>query len=396
MINSGVTVALASQCIVIDTNALWGDLRLAGIAWQVLAAATTDTPTCLRFCSTVIDEAVAKFTERADLEARHLTDVTCKYLADAALIDPVLAALQEEVAGFEDYLADRILEGLNARILPYPEVTHEEMTARALRRTPPFDQKGNGYRDSLIWLTALAEAESLEAGLIVVSNDSAFKDPEKGKDIALHPALIAEAAERGVAARLCPTLGYLITQYLYPDAGERADISALAASKALEQIISFLAENLSDPSTTPSMEVQAMGLPPSVTDFKIDYVEDVHDVKLTKLQEIENGRVVHAFTAKCAAELEVSVHEGVAGAFGWPVEERYGHGEVSALVYRSVDVSGLVTLSPFGLAEAAEATEWSADPATSDAVWGEECGCFPRPGVQREPQVIFARRPAMR
>ena len=45
----GPTMALVSQCVVVDTNALWDDLRLTGIAWQVLAAATGDNPTCLRF-----------------------------------------------------------------------------------------------------------------------------------------------------------------------------------------------------------------------------------------------------------------------------------------------------------------------------------------------------------
>jgi hypothetical protein len=176
-------MALVSQCVVVDTNALWDDLRLTGIAWQVLAAATGDNPTCLRFCSTVLDEAKAKFTERANTEIKRLADETRKYLPDSALLDPVLEMLKAGITSFEHYLADRILEGLKAGILPYPEdVTHAEMTARALGRVPPFDQKGDGYRDSLIWLAALAEAESLKAELILVSNDNAFKNPEKGKE----------------------------------------------------------------------------------------------------------------------------------------------------------------------------------------------------------------------
>lgn len=387
-------MALVSRCVVVDTNALWDDLRLAGIAWQVLAAATTANPTCLRFCSTVLDEAKAKFTERASTEARHLTDETRKYLPDSALLDPVLDALKAEITGFEEYLADRILEGLKAGILPYPEdVTHAEMTARALERVPPFDQKGDGYRDSLIWLAALAEAESLKAELILVSNDNAFKNPEKGKGTELHSALVAEAAERGVTAHLSVTLSHLITRYLYPGADEKVDLTALAASEAREQIVVFLEEHLGDPGVTASMDVQAMGLPSSVTDFKIDYVENVRDVTLTKLQEIGSGQVVHSFTAKCEVELDVSVYQGVAEAFNWPIQERYGHGDVSALVHRSAEVSGLMTLSPFGLAMAAEADEWNADPEAGDCVWDEECGCFTSPHAPRQPKVIFARLP---
>jgi hypothetical protein len=390
-------VVLVRRCIVVDTNALWDDLRLAGIAWQVLAAATRDNPACLRFCSTVLDEAKAKFAERANAEAKHLADETRKYLPDSALLEPVLETLKAEITGFEDYLADRIPEGLKAGILPYPDdLTHAEMTARALRRVPPFDQRGSGYRDSLIWLAALAEAESLKAELILVSNDSAFKNPEKGKGTELHPKLVAEAAGRGVNAHLSVTLTHLITSYLYPNAGEGVDLTALAASEAQEQIAAYLEEHLGDPGVTTSMAVQAMGLPTSATDFKISYVENVRDVALTKLQEIDGGQVVHSFTASCDVELDISVYDGVAEAFEWPIQERYGHGDVSALVHRSAKASGLMTLSPFGLAVAAEADEWNADPETADCVWDEECGCFTSPDTPRQPKVISVRLPASR
>jgi hypothetical protein len=205
--------------------------------------------------------------------------------------------------------------------------------------------------------------------------------------------LAAEAAERGVTAHLSVTLNHLITRYLYPSASEtdgKVDLTALAPSEAQEQIATFLEEHLGDPGVTASMDVQAMGLPSSVTDFKINYVENVRDVTLTKLRENDSSQVVYSFTGRCEVELDVSVYEGVAEAFGWPIQERYGHGDVSALVYRSAEVSGLMTLSPFGLAVAAEADEWNADPEVGDCVWDEECGCSTSPHAPRQPIVIFA------
>ncbi len=388
-------MAFVPRCVAVDTNALWDDLRLAGITWQVLAAATRDNPTCLRFCSTVLDEAKAKFAERASAEARHLANETRKYLPDSALLDPVLDALNAEITGFEDYLADRILQGLKAGILPCPEdVTHVEMTARALGRVPPFNQSGGGYRDTLIWLAALAEAASLKRELILVSNDNAFKNPEKGKGAELHPALVAEAAKRGVTAHLSVTLSHLITNYLYPSTGDtsaKVDLTALAASETREQISVFLEEHLCDPGVSASMDARAMGLPFSVTDFTIGYVENVRDVTLTKLQEIDSGQAVHSFTAKCEVELDVSVYEGDAEVFGWPIRERSGHGYVRARVYRSAEVSGLITLSAFGLAVAAKADQWKADPGAGDCVWDEECGCSASPYTQRQPRTIAVR-----
>ncbi len=90
-------------CVVFDTNALWGDLRLTGIAWQVLAVATAGDLTHLRFPSTVLDEAMAKYGEGTDAEARQLADQTLKHLADAAVLTPVQDALTAAKADFEDY-----------------------------------------------------------------------------------------------------------------------------------------------------------------------------------------------------------------------------------------------------------------------------------------------------
>ena len=139
--NGGRGSRMKRRCIVVDTNALWDDLRLTGIAWQVLAAATADSLTCLRFSATVLDEAKAKYAEQARAEANHLADKTSRYLADTKILDPIIEALSDSTEQFADYLEDRILEGLKAEILPYPDsVTHAEMTERALLRKPPFNQ----------------------------------------------------------------------------------------------------------------------------------------------------------------------------------------------------------------------------------------------------------------
>lgn len=49
----------------------------------------TRQPDLFASCSTVLDEAKAKFAERANTEVRRLADETRKYLPDSALLDPV-------------------------------------------------------------------------------------------------------------------------------------------------------------------------------------------------------------------------------------------------------------------------------------------------------------------
>ena len=39
----------------------------------------------------------------------------------------------------------------NCEILDYPDVSNQEMVKRAIARRKPFDNRGSGFRDALIW-----------------------------------------------------------------------------------------------------------------------------------------------------------------------------------------------------------------------------------------------------
>ena len=166
------------------------------------------------------------------------------------------------------------------------------------------------------------------------------------------------------------------------------DLSVLAEREQREQILLFLEEHLAEPTVSAWLDPYEMALPRSVTNFSINYVENVRDVAMTEVHSIDRGQVVHSFTAKCDIELDVSVYEGDALAHRWPITERYGHGEVSATVCKEVQVSGLITLSPFGLAVAVEASEWNVDPEYVREEW-EDCGCATSPTTTRKPKLIF-------
>jgi hypothetical protein len=168
--------------VVLDSNAVILDLRPAEAGWtQLLEAARTQRAKIL-VPAIVVDELGAHRTNR------HQPDVANAIAALAAWRD-----------GRADRLVERLLGGgAGMALLPYPEVPHQVVAARALARRRPFDRLGHdGYRDTLVWESVLAHARSLPRGsrvAFVSRNSKDFAaDGDEGSD-ALHPHLVQDVA----------------------------------------------------------------------------------------------------------------------------------------------------------------------------------------------------------
>jgi hypothetical protein len=389
--------SLTDVCVVLDTNAIWDNWLVKGLAWKVLAAkAAGDNPKIhLRFPETVLDEATSKFQSEAQKRISQLK-ATANFLEDEAAddgLEVIVAALTEHIDGYRDTLEDKLTDYLQGQMLPYPSISHADMTKRALERRAPFDDNGGGYRDSLIWLAALEEAENVGADLIIVSNDNAFKAVGKGKGkdqttddggappaVAMDPRLVEEAAEHGIKASLTPTIKDLVAA-LVPLPAELgpSDSTAwhtfVAVSGDLDAIVEFLDEELAEPDVTPVLDAETAGLPAQVTDFDINWVEDVGDVKLSFVSALDDGRIACTFIAAADVEFSVGVYEGTAEMLEWTITGRYGHDEVRALVHKRATVEGLLTLSSTGEPVAVEDVSWSAEPDMNDYSFADDDDC---------------------
>lgn len=80
-------------------------------------------------------------------------------------------------------LAQDVLVKKGLEILPMPCVALEQILLRDLDRRKPFDEKGRGFRDFLIW-RSVCELHSLDNGeyfkIIFVTNDGDFLDKKSG------------------------------------------------------------------------------------------------------------------------------------------------------------------------------------------------------------------------
>lgn len=126
------------------------------------------------------------------------------------------------------------LKNLGAIVLPYPVVRHEAVVGRDLLRRKPFNKEGKGYRDTLIWESALAWADDNRAGppIVLVSNNKKdFGDP-------LHSDLVVEMKGRGFGDGLItriPTLEILLEQKLKPQLRALNDVADQLKRRAFPQ-----------------------------------------------------------------------------------------------------------------------------------------------------------------
>jgi hypothetical protein len=93
-----------------------------------------------------------------------------------------------------------VLEDLDIEIVEVPQIPLMRLAERATRRQRPCDAKGDGFRDTLNWLTVMQVAtEHPDEEIAWVSNDTDFAD-EAG--LALHPELADELIASGLKGQV--------------------------------------------------------------------------------------------------------------------------------------------------------------------------------------------------
>jgi hypothetical protein len=162
---------------------------------------------------------------------------------------------------YRAYLEDRLSEHLGFDMLPLPETSHSELVARAVQRIPPFNAKGTGYRDSLVWASVLQLVGS-GYDVVLVSADRAFGDG------ALNTVLAQEVARTGRDVELVHDLNQWLLQNLPWRAENLASALALARD---EEFAHFFLESDAEDLLYPEPEVIGFDQPP--------YRYDVTDVE---------------------------------------------------------------------------------------------------------------------
>jgi predicted nucleic acid-binding protein len=188
--------------VVIDANLIIErDWHLRGPAAQALLAAARHGRVRVVVPEVAVREVVAAHTERTARESRKLRQAEAALrrlqgpLADQAAQTPHEQGTQQS---YESWLRGH-LQWSHVEVAPIPEAS-ERLVDRALERRRPFDSKGRtGFRDALIWHTALVGASDTRLTLFATDNSTDFANEDK---TGLHPDLVSDlmAGRLGEAA----------------------------------------------------------------------------------------------------------------------------------------------------------------------------------------------------
>ena len=172
------------KTVVLDAAELSRDFLCRGLKYQLLEH--TDYPEWLsvKVPASVFEEVVANHTRKAEAAKQALEKLNAERnrlgLGRFQPTDP-------PADFYREFLADRFDRQLGVEILPWPTMCHEDLVSRAVARTAPFDEKGGGYQDSLVWASVLELAEQGH-DIALVSADRAFANA----DDKLRAVLVAE------------------------------------------------------------------------------------------------------------------------------------------------------------------------------------------------------------
>jgi hypothetical protein len=158
------------------------------------------------------------FDEAVNLVRKSIEDVNSKLNAARRLTgdEKTYARIDSDANTlvYRDTL-DVLLRDLNARILNYPKVSHEQLVARALAGNKPFAASGRGYKDTLIWFSVIELLQSSTEELIFITANS--EDFWQNKtDCQLHQHLVSDLTGLGISGpriRLFPSLADFNQQY---------------------------------------------------------------------------------------------------------------------------------------------------------------------------------------
>lgn len=169
-------MAEQTPVVVVDTTTFWPDLAQAGKHWTAVLDKARAGQLTLWVPEVVVRETVRHHRRQAGSAAAELATAMKRV---RALGLPAAATPEADYTAavdvYEAGLRTRLKEA-GARILDLPEVSHHELLDRALADRKPFrtkgpdgkDDRGDGYRDALLWHSITEAARQLAEGATLV------------------------------------------------------------------------------------------------------------------------------------------------------------------------------------------------------------------------------------
>ena len=279
--------------LVIDSSILVGEGFGKSAHLSALLSSSQATGHTVYVPTVALEEAVARYRrsleddlQKISTPVRRISGLLDRSVHDSiARIDP-----EAETLTFRQRLVDQ-LRNADAKILDYPSTPHKDLASRAISRRRPFDRKGSGYRDSLIWQSVLELAPNVGEDIVLVSSDKDFADDQN----LLHGDLKEDLENLGFSASkvtLSDNLLDLVDKYVRPKLGAAPwDPEIQILTKRGINLQDALGMIVQDACLGEELEPRDLGFPHEYESPSLDLVESIFDLKVVSTRNLASNRL---------------------------------------------------------------------------------------------------------
>ena len=281
--------------VVLDANAVVSEGFGASALLRFLLSSSKIVGHHIFIPELVVEEVVAKFERtivvEAD-EAQRAVDQLSKRLT-TPLPSLVTALDQQKKAAFvRARLQEQFTDTISA-ILDYPHVSHRELVRRAVARQKPFDDKGSGYRDTLIWHSVLELAMRSTERIGLITRDRDFLDSDKKS---LHPKLADELVASGYCRNRVTVIDSIST---FVDVHVRPRLQKVLQDNSVWSLAQMgiaiedvIAKQVYDTYSEASIDPDEVDLPWDCEALFLSAVDYVGDVIVVDVRELTTGQAL--------------------------------------------------------------------------------------------------------
>lgn len=293
--------------IILDANSVIGEGFGASVRFKTLLSVARVLKYPIYIPQISLDEAMAKFPRVLEQEIQSVRDRLAKvgnYLRRDMQSSLDALDVETETQILWKTLSAQLSEG-EVSVVDYPDVPHKAIINRATARRKPFDEKGSGYRDTLIWMTVLDLIPQTDDSIIFVSKDKDFRD----KQGSLHPELVKEVTDLGLPSDrvvLVNDLAALMDRYIRPNLNRVFWENPLQVLEELGfDTIDSPAVSIQEEFASKEWDPYELGLSWEYETPILDSVNDVYDLNVLDVRELPDDQFLVKVEANLSTEFAV-------------------------------------------------------------------------------------------
>jgi hypothetical protein len=201
--------------IVLDSNIFRGDFLLRSKDFEVLIDYLRKTNSSIILPQVILDEVKELYSralkERLVTHNKAITNINIALADESKHLKAAEIDIDVEVKAYEAFIKSK-LSIYDRRILPYTDSFLKEISIRAIKRQKPCGEDGQGFRDTLIWLTIKEYCRTCHEKQItfISNNDKDFGNSEKTD---LHESLSTECEQLNIRINYCKNVREFIERH---------------------------------------------------------------------------------------------------------------------------------------------------------------------------------------